>query len=141
MKKENFTEKKLVSMSKEQFDYINTKRNSCQFIRSLIDKAKKTEQKNIDASELHELSVELAHNILLNVDPHRSEGNHKFDIEFKFKGNSAFANGDVEFEYYKNNLVHVSTTFEMDMFDKDGEDVEFNMPDDNEVAELIKIFC
>ena len=98
-------------------------------------------QKNIDAGELHELSVELAHNILLNVDPHRSEGNHKFDIEFKFKGNSAFANGDVEFEYYKNNLVHVSTTFEMDMFDKDGEDVEFNMPDDNEVAELIKIFC
>lgn len=68
MKKENFTEKKLVSMSKEQFDYINTKRNSCQFIRSLIDKAKKTEQKNIDASELHELSVELAHNILLNVE-------------------------------------------------------------------------
>lgn len=108
------------------------------FFAHCIEVGSEVIQKRLDQEFQHDLACELANEILRHVDT--DEGNHKFDIDFKFKGNPTYANGEVGFIYNGNELLSVEIIFEMLMFNKDDEEIDFVMPDSFDVADLIKKF-
>jgi len=98
-------------------------------------------QKRLEMEASHEFEVEIAHNICDKIA--REEGEQNEEISFKYKGYDVIFDVSVTLVFDENELTDcILTTDNIDVFDKDGEEVFNVLPtfDDYNVAELVKKF-